>query len=111
MTVGLHPVLADLLTPEEQDSDIKKSEDNMQFLGIVLNKFNIQLFSSRLTAITKWIIGNNGLGSSAAGLEVKDISIGYFGASTGAATAVQSSVSHPYSSRIYVIVTRGGGLI
>jgi hypothetical protein len=30
MTVGLHPVLADLLTPEEQDSDIKKSEDNMQ---------------------------------------------------------------------------------
>jgi putative phosphoribosyl transferase len=106
---GFATVLTDLLTPEEQDSDIKSQKIVGRFPGIVLNKFNIQLLSSRLTAITNWIIGNNELESSP-GLEVKDILIGYFGASTGAAAAVEASISNPYSSRIYAIVLKGGRL-
>ena len=38
---------------------------------------------------------------------VRDLSIGYFGASTGAAACIEASISS-YSDRIYAIVSRGG---
>jgi putative phosphoribosyl transferase len=63
---GFATLLVDLLSLQEQDSDIKSQKIVGRFPGIVLNKFNIQLLSSRLTAITKWIIGNNGLGAAGA---------------------------------------------
>jgi|tagenome__1003787_1003787.scaffolds.fasta_scaffold20695500_1 hypothetical protein len=40
-----------------------------KYPGIVLNKFNLHLLSTRLTAITNWIVGNNGLELAVAGLE------------------------------------------
>ena len=41
---------------------------------------------------------------------VKDLPIGYFGASTGVAAAIEASthISNLYADRIYAIVSRGG---
>jgi hypothetical protein len=72
---GFATLLADLLTPEEQESDTK----SQRVMGIVLNKFNIPLLSGRLKTITEWTMDSV--------QEVKGLPIGYFGASTGAAAA------------------------
>ncbi len=53
---GFATLLVDLLTPQEQDSDIKSQKVMGKYPGIVLNKFNINLLSTRLTSITNWII-------------------------------------------------------
>ncbi len=92
-----------MLTPQEQDLDIKSQKVIGRFPGIVLNKFNIHLLSTRLVSITDWVIWDN---VSAA--EVKDLPIGYFGASTGAAAAIEACISSSYSDKIYAIVSRGG---
>ncbi len=64
---GFATLLSDLLTLEEQDSDIKSQKVMDRFPGIVLNKFNIHLLSSRLTIITNWIMDdNNGIAELAA---------------------------------------------
>ncbi len=42
---GFATLLVDLLTPQEQDSDIKSQKVIGKFPGIVLNKFNIHLLS------------------------------------------------------------------
>ena len=77
---GFATLLADLLTPEEQESDTKSQMVMSRFPGIVLNKFNIRLLSDRLKTITNW--ARNSV------QEVKGPPIGYFGASTGAAAAI-----------------------
>jgi|1186.fasta_scaffold343773_1 putative phosphoribosyl transferase len=78
-----------------------------KYPGIVLNKFNINLLSERLKTITRWIITEtqNNLASME---KLKDLPIGYFGASTGAAAAIQGSVSSPLSNKVYAIVSRAG---
>jgi hypothetical protein len=53
---GFATLLADLLTPAEQESDIKSQKVMSRFPGIVLNKFNIRLLSDRLKTITDWIM-------------------------------------------------------
>lgn len=99
---GFSTLLVDLLTPQEQELDIKSQGLIGKYPGIVLNKFNIFLLSNRLTTITKWLIAHIP--------EVKDLPIGYFGSSTGAAAAIESSVSlsSEFHNRIYAIVSRGG---
>jgi hypothetical protein len=82
---GFATLLADLLTPEEQESDTKSQRVMGRFPGIVLNKFNIRLLSDRLKAITNWIKDS--------AQEIKDLPIGYFGASTGAAAASMAAVN------------------
>jgi dienelactone hydrolase len=72
---GFATLLSDLLTLEEQESDIKSQKIIGKYPGIVLNKFNIPLLSDRLSATTRWITNNVS--------EVKDLPIGYFGSSTG----------------------------
>jgi dienelactone hydrolase len=109
---GFATLLTDLLTTNEVNSDLKsqktmdknKEEGNG---GIGLNKFNIHLLSNRLTTITKWVTENIS--------EVKDLPIGYFGRSTGAAAAIESAAVvndssnlNSLSHRIYAIVSRGG---
>jgi len=75
-------LLFDLLTPEE-DIDYK-------------NRFNIELLSKRLINATLWLTA----------LPVaKDCRIGYFGASTGAASALQAAAS---LKQVNAIVSRGG---
>ena len=94
---GFATLLVDLLTPEEQESDIKSQKIASKIPGLVLNKFNIKLLSNRLASITEWIINNIS--------ETSDLPIGYFGASTGAAAAIEASILF---DKVFAIVSRGG---
>lgn len=80
--VGLATLLFDLLTKEE---DL-----------IYENRFNVDLLANRLIAVTEWVKSNN---------ETKNLKMGYFGASTGAAAALQASTK---IEDIKAIVSRGG---
>ncbi len=81
---GLATLLFDLLTEEED--------------MIYDNRFNITLLAERLILATQWIIDNP---------ETTNMRIGYFGASTGAAAALQASVE-VNSDLIGAVVSRGG---
>ncbi len=76
-------LLADLLTPEED--------------AVYANRFNIDLLTERLIAITQWI-SQRDFGQT--------IPVGYFGASTGAASALKAAVQ--CSNIISAVVSRGG---
>lgn len=80
---GLATLLMDLLTREE-DTDYN-------------TRFDIDLLAERLAAATLWLAGQK---------KTMALKIGYFGASTGAAAALQASVSA--SAPIGAIVSRGG---
>lgn len=112
---GFATLLTDLLTTNEVNSDIKsqkimdnyKGEKEEEGAKSALNKFNIHLLSNRLTTITKWVAENIS--------EVKNLPIGYFGRSTGAAAAIESAAAvndasnlNSVSNGIYAIVSRGG---
>lgn len=84
---GLATLLIDLLTEEEE-----KIDDYAAHL-----RFDIGLLAKRLVGTTNWIIKNP---------DTKNLNIGYFGASTGAAAALIASVDCPGS--ISAIVSRGG---
>ena len=79
---GIATLLVDLLTPEEEDADIRTQNILYKLpAGIVLNKFNIKLLAKRLTAATNWIMEDP---------DTQHLinNIGYFEASTGAAVAL-----------------------
>jgi len=80
-------VLTDLLTAEEEARDAETAE----------LRFNIPLLAHRVVAITDWI-----------GREprLKDLGLGYFGASTGAAAALVAAAERPKLVR--AVVSRGG---
>ena len=80
--MGFGTLLLDLLTTDE---------DNQYS-----NRFNIELLSNRLMAATGWLERLP---------EAKDCRIGYFGASTGAASALQAAVEMP---AVGAVVSRGG---
>jgi putative phosphoribosyl transferase len=61
-----------------------------------LNKFNIELLTERLDAITQWVQNN---------IDTKDLKIGYFGASTGAPAALYATSSF---RDVKAVVSRGG---
>jgi len=106
---GFATLLVDLLTEQEQESDIKSQKIMGKYPGIMLNKFNLHLLSDRLKTITRWaIIENQNKDSSIE--KLKDLPIGYFGASTGAAAVIETSsvVCNSYSEKIYAIISRGG---
>ena len=84
---GLATLLIDLLTEEEE-----KVDDYTAHL-----RFDIGLLAKRLAGTTNWVIKNP---------DTKNLSIGYFGASTGAAAALVASVDCP--DVINAIVSRGG---
>ena len=69
---GFATLLIDLLTPQEQESDLRSQRIINKIPGLVLNKFNIRLLSKRLITITKWTIDSIS--------EVTGLPIGYFGA-------------------------------
>src|SRR5205814_7004036 len=76
-------VLADLLT-EEEDSDYE-------------NRFNIDLLTDRLVEVTSFVHRLS---------ELPDLPIGYFGASTGAASALKAAAK--LEEIIHGVVSRGG---
>lgn len=75
-------LLVDLLTQEE---DLNYA-----------TRFDISLLTSRLQAVTKWIKNNS---------FIQNLPIGYFGASTGAAAALQAAAME---ENISAVVSRGG---
>lgn len=81
--VGIGTLLFDLLTEKE-------SIDRE-------NVFDIELLAARLTNVKKWVLKNP---------ETSNLSIGFFGASTGAAAALVSAADHP--DHVEAIVSRGG---
>jgi dienelactone hydrolase len=86
-------LLVDLLTEEEQEIDEKTRE----------HRFNITLLANRLAAITDWLLVKNP--------KTQNASIGYFGASTGAAAALMAAAAapaRPAADVVKAIVSRGG---
>jgi dienelactone hydrolase len=84
---GLATLLTDLLTKEEEKIDDKTRQ----------HRFDIDLLSERLIAVTDWIIQNP---------DTQKLFVGYFGASTGAAAALVAAAER--SNIISAIVSRGG---
>ncbi|PCI20166.1 hydrolase [Candidatus Wolfebacteria bacterium] len=80
---GLATLLMDLLTPEEEADRS--------------NVFDIDLLSERLEQATVWTRQIP---------EIKDLPIGYFGSSTGAAAALQAAAV--LGEQIKAVVSRGG---
>jgi dienelactone hydrolase len=81
--VGLGTLLFDLLTKEED--------------MIYENRFDIPLLAKRLSSVTRWVKELP---------QTKNLRIGYFGASTGAAAALIAAAEP--SSEAGAIVSRGG---
>lgn len=94
---GLATLLVDLLTKEEEETDIKTQKIQSKIPGLVLNKFNIKLLSKRLTAIVNW---------TASKVETHSLIVGLFGASTGTAAALNASAERP--DVVSAIVSRSG---
>jgi putative phosphoribosyl transferase len=84
---GLGTLLFDLLTPAEEEVDAVTRE----------HRFDIELLAVRLAAVTDWI---------AVHPDAKELHIGYFGASTGAAAALVAAAMRPQLIR--AVVSRGG---
>jgi len=84
---GLGTLLFDLLTSEEERIDMITAQ----------LRFDIDLLADRLVNVTNWLLTNP---------ETKKLSVGYFGASTGAAAALIAAKEH--ANIIKAVVSRGG---
>lgn len=84
---GLATLLFDLLTEEEEALDRHSAEF----------RFNIQLLAERLVGATQWVLQQR---------RTRELSIGYFGASTGAAAALVAAARLP--DMVTTVVSRGG---
>jgi putative phosphoribosyl transferase len=108
---GLATLLVDLLTPEEEETDIRMQKIQCKVPGLVLNKFNIKLLSRRLVAIIDWVISPSSL-TTTIPPTIKDIenhnnfNIGIFGSSTGASAALIAAAQRP--NIVAAIVSRSG---
>ena len=83
---GLGTLLFDLLSEAEETIDSRTAE----------LRFDISLLADRLLGATRWVGESDNL---------RDLRIGYFGASTGAAAALVAAAKE---SRIGAVVSRGG---
>lgn len=84
---GLATVLIDLLTPEEEEVDLRTRH----------LRFDIGLLAERLVGTTDWLTQEPG---------TRDLRIGYFGASTGAGAALVAAAERPEAAG--AVVSRGG---
>jgi alpha-beta hydrolase superfamily lysophospholipase len=80
---GLGTLLFDLLTEEEDQ--------------LRENRFDIPLLTDRLVAVTEWLGTRN---------TTRDLNVGYFGSSTGAASALRATAR--LEDEIDAVVSRGG---
>ncbi|HZQ63585.1 MAG TPA: alpha/beta family hydrolase [Casimicrobiaceae bacterium] len=85
--VGLATLLFDLLTPDEERVDLHTRQ----------YRFDIPRLASRLVAASEWLRSND---------NVRDLPIGYFGASTGSAAAIIAAAE--LGTRVSAVVSRGG---
>jgi putative phosphoribosyl transferase len=87
---GFATLLVDLLSPEEKAADIASRH----------LRYNIELLAWRFKEVTKWLLQQP---------QTKNLEIGYFGSSTGAAAAIIAAVN--FSNNIVkALVLRGGRL-
>ena len=84
---GLATLLVDLLTPEEEAADLLTGDF----------RFNIELLARRLLGAAGWLKMRP---------ETRQLAIGYFGASTGAAAALVAAAARP--ELVGAVVSRGG---
>lgn len=84
---GFSTLLFDLLTRDEEATDQEKAE----------HRFNITFLAERLIDATQWVAQN---------LNIQNLKIGYFGASTGAAAALVAAAQFP--DAVGAVVSRGG---
>jgi putative phosphoribosyl transferase len=84
---GLATALADLLSPAEEQTDARTGE----------LRFDIGLLATRLAALTDWLAGQE---------PTANLSLGLFGASTGAAAALVAAAARP--ALVRTVVSRGG---
>lgn len=80
-------LLFDLLTAEEE-----QAEAYTRHL-----RFNISLLAERLVDVTRWALDE---------VATRDINVGYFGSSTGAAAALVAAAELPHA--VNAVVSRGG---
>lgn len=85
--IGLATLLFDLLTEEEQPIDEQTRE----------LRFDIDLLSERLSQTVEWVSQQSA---------VRALPLGLFGASTGAAAALNAAARQP--ERVRAVVSRGG---
>ena len=84
---GLATLLIDLLTPEEEEIDLRTRH----------LRFDIGLLASRLVAATDWLTQKP---------DTRNLKVGYFGASTGGCAALVAAAERPEA--LQAIVSRGG---
>ena len=84
---GLGTLLIDLLTSEEEDIDLRTRE----------LRFDIDLLAQRVVGATGWLASHRA---------AQGMSIGLFGASTGAAAALVAAAERP--DAVAAVVSRGG---
>lgn len=84
---GFATLLIDLLTPDEEDVDLRTRE----------LRFDIPRLAERLTAAVDWLAGQN---------RTAAMPVVLFGASTGAAAALLTAVERP--AQVGGVVSRGG---
>jgi dienelactone hydrolase len=84
---GLATLLIDLLTPEEEEVDLKTRH----------LRFDIGLLAERLAGATHWLAQNP---------DTQYLRVGYFGASTGAGAALVAAAEQP--GDVGAVVSRGG---
>ncbi len=84
---GLATLLFDLLTAEEETADSYDAR----------LRFDIPMLSDRLVAVTDWVLSFP---------PAHGLTIGYFGASTGAAAALVAAAARP--AVVAAVVSRGG---
>ena len=88
---GLGTVLADLLTPDEEQADAVDGR----------LRFDIGLLARRMTGLVDWLSTD----AAEAGLDA-GLPVGLFGASTGAAAALVTAAERP--DAVAAVVSRGG---
>jgi putative phosphoribosyl transferase len=84
---GLATLLFDLLTAEEERIDVRTAH----------LRFDIALLARRLSEATAWLKQD---------ADTRELLVGYFGASTGAAAALVAAAQRP--DDVFAVVSRGG---
>src|SRR6266436_6372265 len=84
---GVGTLLFDLMTAEEEQAEARTRH----------LRFDIRFLARRLVAATQWALDEG---------TTRDISVGYFGSSTGAAAALVAAAELPENTN--VVVSRGG---
>jgi putative phosphoribosyl transferase len=84
---GLGTLLIDLLTPDEEEIDLRTAH----------LRFDIGMLAQRLVGATDWLKGEP---------DTRTLRVSYFGASTGAGAALVAAAERP--EEVGVVVSRGG---